>query len=142
MQTLNPGLKFSFDDMSSRLSGEFLRYFIASGMAFAVDFSTLYLLTNYAGIHYLASAAAGFILGLATVYLLSIRWVFSARRIKDSRHELIVFSVIGMGGLGINELGLYLMTEFLLLHYMTSKILVSFLVFSWNFGVRKLVLFR
>ena len=142
METLTAGLKTVFDDMTSRLSGEFVRYFIASGVAFVVDAGTLFLLTHFIGLHYLVSAAVGFILGLLTIYLLSVRWVFSTRRIHNKHHELMLFTVIGIGGLGVNELGMYFLTEILLLHYMFSKLLVSFLVFSWNFGVRKLILFR
>lgn len=142
METLAPSLKTVFDDLNSRLPGEFVRYFIASGVAFMVDAGTLFLLTHFLGIHYLVSAAAGFLLGLLTVYLLSIHWVFSSRRIRNPHHELVLFTIIGIGGLGVNELGMYFLTEKLLLHYMFSKLVVSFLVFSWNFGVRKLMLFR
>jgi putative flippase GtrA len=92
--------------------------------------------------HYLVSAALGFTLGLLTVYLLSIRWVFATRRIQNSHHELMLFTLIGIGGLGVNELGMYFLTEILLLHYMFSKLVVSFLVFTWNFGARKFMLFR
>ena len=124
------------------LSRELARYFIASGIALLVDAGTLYLLTEFAGVQYLISAAIGFTLGLGTIYILSIRWVFSKRRVKKSQHELIIFSLIGIGGLGINELGIYLLTDKLLLHFMLSKILTTGLVFSWNFGIRKLLLFR
>ena len=142
METLTAGLKTAFDDMASRLSGEFVRYFMASGMALVVDAGTLFLLTQFLGMHYLVSAALGFILGLLTVYLLSIRWVFATRRIRNQHHELMLFTLIGIGGLGVNELGMYFLTEILLLHYMFSKLVVSFLVFTWNFGARKLMLFR
>ena len=121
---------------------ELVRYFIASSIALLVDLGTLYLLTQFAGVHYLISAASGFILGLATIYIISIRWVFSKRRVKKTHHEVLIFTMIGIGGLGINELGIYLLTEKLLFHFMVSKILVTALVFSWNFGIRKLLLFR
>jgi len=124
------------------IDSELARYFIASGIALSIDAGTLYLLTKFAGVHYLLSAAIGFILGLGTIYILSIRWVFSKRRVKKSHHELFIFSMIGIGGLGINELGIYLLTDGLLLHFMVSKVLVACLVFAWNFGIRKLLLFR
>lgn len=124
------------------INSELARYFVASGIAFLVDAGTLYLLTQYAGVHYLVSAATGFILGLTTIYVVSVRWVFSKRKVKKTHHEFMIFSMIGIGGLGINELGLYLLTEKLLFHFMVSKLLVTALVFTWNFGIRKLLLFR
>jgi len=121
---------------------ELARYFIASGTALLVDAGTLYLLTRIAGVHYLVSAATGFMLGLATIYIASVRWVFSKRRVKNTHQEILIFTMIGIGGLGINELGIYLLTEKLLFHFMLSKLLVTTLVFTWNFGIRKLLLFR
>ena len=100
------------------------------------------LLTEVVGLHYLVSAAIGFMLGLVSVYLLSIHWVFTTRRVQKSHHEALIFAIIGFGGLGINELGLYLLTEALMLHYAVSKLLVTGLVFGWNFGIRKILLFR
>ena len=124
------------------VNSELARYFIASGIAFLVDVGTLHLFTQIAGLHYLVSAATGFVLGLCTIYVLSIRWVFSKRSVKNSHHELLIFSMIGIGGMGINELGIYLLTDKLLFHYLASKIVVTVFVFAWNFGIRKLLLFR
>ncbi|MCB1758887.1 MAG: GtrA family protein [Gammaproteobacteria bacterium] len=127
---------------SSIPENELLRYFLASGFALGVDYGTLLLLTEVVGLHYLVSAAIGFMLGLVSVYLLSIHWVFTTRRVQKSHHEALIFAIIGFGGLGINELGLYLLTEALMLHYAVSKLLVTGLVFGWNFGIRKILLFR
>jgi len=124
------------------INSELIRYFVSSGIALLVDVGTLYLLTSFVGVHYLVSAAIGFTLGLVTIYMLSIRWVFSKRRLKKTHHELFIFTLIGIGGLGINELGLFLLTDLLQFHFMISKLFVTGLVFSWNFGIRKLVLFR
>ena len=124
------------------ISNELVRYFIASGIALLVDVGTLYLLTELAGLHYLYSAAIGFIFGLTTVYILSVRWVFTKRRVKNTYHEALIFAMIGVGGLGVNEFGMFVLTDKLLFHFMVSKLLVTALVFTWNFGIRKLLLFR
>jgi putative flippase GtrA len=121
---------------------ELLRYLFASGIALVLDYGTLILLTELAGFHYLVSAAIGFTLGLISIYLLSIHWVFATRRVEKTHHEALIFAMIGLGGLAINELGLYLLTDALTLHYAVSKLLVTGLVFGWNFGIRKLLLFR
>lgn len=125
----------------SFLESEFHRYLLASGVAFGVDFGALYLLTSYAGLHYLQAAAAGFTLGLITVYLLSVTWVFKTRKFSDTRLEFIVFSLVGFGGLLLNELSMYVLTGILGLYYLGAKVLSVFVVFSWNFAVRKLMLF-
>ena len=142
MESVFPAFRATVDQLAGRIHLELVRYFVASAAALAVDVGSLYLLTEYAGVQYLVSAAIGFLLGLTTVYLLSVGWVFSTRRVDKTHHEMLIFALIGVIGLGINEAGLYLLTDFLAFHYMASKLLVSFMVFSWNFAARKLLLFR
>lgn len=117
------------------------RSLVAGGAAFVVDFSALFVFTHYVGLHYLVSAAIGFLLGLATMYSLSIRWVFSHRSVKDWRAELIIFTAIGLAGLGLNELIMWLATEKVGTHYLVSKPISTGIGFFFNFGLRKLLLF-
>lgn len=124
------------------LMAEFGRYFLASGVGLLVDFGLLFLLTEYAHFHYLVSATISFLVGLATVYYLSIRWVFTARRLPSAKAELLVFAFVGIVGLGLNNLGLWLLTELAGIYYLGSKVVVTGGVFLWNFSARKLLLFR
>jgi putative flippase GtrA len=125
----------------SYFPNEFLKYFFASGFSLAIDVGFLYLLTEIFSIHYLFSATISFSLGILSIYILSISWVFDKRRLSDNRIELLVFALIGIIGLGINALGLYLLTSLAGLYYLYSKALTTLLVFSWNFGARKIALF-
>ena len=120
---------------------EFLRYGAASALAFAADFATLVLLTEKAGVHYLASAAAGFGVGIVIAYVLSIRWVFSARRLANVAVESTIFLLIGVAGLVVNHFVMFGLTEIALLPYPISKIGSAGVVFSFNFWLRKSALF-
>ncbi len=121
---------------------QFFRYGIVGGLAFLFDFGILIALTELLKIHYLTSAAISFIIGLCVNYFLSITWVFSKRALENAKHEFLIFSIIGVLGLGINQLGLYILTDFLAFHYTLSKIFTAILVFMWNFITRKLILFQ
>ena len=121
---------------------QFIRYTVVGGLAFAVDFGSLFLLTDGFGIHYLASAAVAFILGLTVNYLLSVSWVFNLRALADKRKEFLIFAGIGLIGLGFNELFIWFFTEHVHFHYLISKACSTVLVFLWNFVARKYVLFR
>jgi len=127
---------------NDRLLVQLFRYTLVGGLAFLVDFGALYVLTEFGGLHYLASGALAFLLGLATNYLLSVRWVFSRRTFSNRWAELGLFSLVGLAGLGLNEIFLWLLTERIGLHYLASKIVTTVLVYLWNFGVRKAMLFR
>lgn len=123
------------------LTKQFLRYCIAGGIAYVIDFLTLYVLATYLHIHYLASATVGFCLGIVVVYLFSIRWIFENRTIADRRHEFTIFVLIGIAGLGINNLTMYLLTDGLGMHFMASKIAAAGLVLTFNFNARRHFLF-
>ena len=120
---------------------QLLRYGFVGGAAFLVDFGALWALTALAGLHYLASAALAFCAGLAVNYLLSVRWVFARRRLRNRAHELAVFAAVGVAGVGINELVMWLLTGVLGVHYLGSKMAAAVVVFVWNFAARKRLVF-
>lgn len=121
---------------------QFFRYFFVGGFAFLVDYGLLVLLTEVFGLHYLVSATISFIAGLVVNYLLSTSWIFRKSTLENKWAEFLIFAVIGVIGLGLNNLLLYLLTDKLHIHYMISKLITTALVMIWNFGARKIVLFN
>lgn len=121
---------------------QFFRYIFVGGVAFLVDFGSLYVLTDYVGIFYLISAAIAFILGLVINYLLSVNWVFNRRTLDNKTAEFSIFAIIGIVGLGLNELFIWFFTAELALFYLISKILAAIIILFWNFFARKLTLFK
>ena len=126
---------------SDKTSVQLLKYSFVGGIAYVVDFGSLYLLTDFIKINYLVSAAVAFLLGLLTNYFLSILFVFPTRTLKSRSTELLVFTIIGAVGLGLNELIIWGSTEGLGLHYLVSKVISTIVVFFWNFFARKKILF-
>ena len=137
--------KFSQDlvkDQTDRTKIQLFRYIFVGGIAFAVDFISLFVLTNYLGIYYLISAAIAFILGLFLNYFLSVKWVFKRRSVENRTFEFGVFAFIGIVGLGLNEVFIWFFTQDLQIYYLISKILASIIILFWNFFARKFILFR
>ena len=99
-------------------------------------------LTELYGLHYLISGAAGFVAGAGTAYIGSVCWVFAHRRLSKVSQEMTLFALIGVGGLGVNEVMLWSLTDLFALHYAVSKLAAAGVGFVFNFGVRKYVLFR
>ena len=121
---------------------QMFRYLQVAFVAFAVDFGSLWVFTEYAGQHYLVSNVPAFVLGVTTNYLLSIRWVFKSSAMSDRRAEVVIFVLIGVAGLGLNELFLHLFTRYAGLYYMLSKFISTGIVFFFNFFLRKFLLFN
>lgn len=137
-----PSLKTILKEKPDSLIGQLFRYAIVGGISFVVDYGSLWLLTEKAGLPYLWSAAIAFILGLICNYLLSTAWVFGESRIKNAWGEFLAFAIIGVIGLGLNELIMYACTDGLGFHYMLSKIVSTGIVFFWNFLARRFLVFK
>jgi putative flippase GtrA len=123
------------------LADEGMRYLAASALALAIDFGVYTGLIRLAGVHYLVSAPIGFALGLATVYALSVRWVFRQRRLADRRAEFALFAAIGLAGMALNQIIIYAAVAMMPGSYEIAKIISAGVVFCFNFISRKLLLF-
>lgn len=120
---------------------EFIRYFVASGGALGVDFG-LYRLGLHAGLAYPLAALIGFCAGAVFAYVASVFWVFETRSISRAGVEFGLFVAIGVAGLALTETILWLEIERLGMPALWSKAGAAGLVFFFNFGVRKMTLFR
>jgi putative flippase GtrA len=120
---------------------EWLRYLAAGLVALGVDFGIYVGLIRLAGVHYLIAAPLGFAFGLATVYLLSVRWVFGYRRLADRRAEFALFAVIGLAGMALNQGIIYAAVQWMPGAYEIAKLISAGMVFCFNFISRKLLLF-
>lgn len=129
-------------DETNKTLIQMFRYLFVGGAAFIVDFISLFILTDFFGIYYLISAAIAFILGLIANYFLSIGWVFNKRKLSKRHIEFGVFALIGIVGLGLNEVFIWFLTEDLQIYYLMSKIFAAVIILFWNFFARKYVLFR
>lgn len=141
---MKPGHLFKrlFYGTTDRLLVQFVRYFFVGGFAFVVDFGLLYILTEYAGLHYLLSATLSFISGLLVNYIISCIWVFSNSKFKNRLVEFLFFAAIGVVGLLLNDVLIWLFTDCIGTHYMFSKIVAAAIVYLWNFFARKYLVFR
>jgi len=134
--------KALFTEKTESTVVQLFRYTFVGGLAFIVDFGTLFILTEYLNLFYLISAGIAFILGLITNYALSVNWVFSNRTLESKGMEFFLFTVIGLIGLGLNELLLWTLTDLLSIYYLFSKIITAIIIYLWNFFARKYLLFN
>lgn len=135
-------IKEVFSGRSDSVKVQVLRYGIAGLTAAAIDTGLLALLTELFGERLLLLwTAIAFAAGLATTYLMSINWVFS-NRTMGQKAELLIFIVIGLIGLGLTELLVWVFAIQLDWHYLLAKITAATTVFIWNFSAKKLLLFR
>ncbi len=135
-------LKLLFIKKTNNTAIQFLRYLFVGSFGFGVDFTALYLLTDFFHIYYLISAAFSFMLGVTTIYFLSTKWIFGNSLLKNKHVEFSIFTAIGLVGLVLTAISMFLLTEKLKIYYLYSKIITAMFVFMWNFFGRKMFLFK
>jgi len=130
-----------FNKLTQGIAGEICRYTVVGGGAFLLDFSLLYLLTEWVGFYYLISATFAFLGGIFFNYFLSTQWVFKYRRYSSKKVEFFIFLVVGLGGVILTDLGLFVITPLMNGNYLAAKIPTVGGVYFWNFFMRRQLLF-
>ena len=124
-----------------RLLTEVGGYGLASAAALAVDTSVLYAFVHFAGWHYLAASVMGFAAGAAVAYLLSIRFVFRFRQLRNPSLEFASFVALGLVGLLVNAAALFIAISAVGLGLITAKLFAAGCTFAANFTMRRQLLF-
>ena len=132
-----------FKESTGNIWVQLMRYGISGFSATVVDFLLLTILTEAFGENLLLVwTAIAFVSGLAVTYILSTHWVFDSRRFNSRAAEATIFLLIGVVGLGLTELLMWLFVHKLDMFYLLAKLISSVLVFAWNFSAKKFILFR
>jgi len=116
------------------------QYLVVAVVAFAVDFG-LYMGLVGAGASPLAAAPFGFLGDLLCNYLLATQYVFTQRRLRSRSVEFFYYGIIGLLGLGLNEIIIAMFYEWLHQSASVSKLIAAGIVFGFNFSARRAVLF-
>ena len=141
-------MQISLRDNERKIINQFISYFCVGGVAAIVEWIAFALFANVMGINYLVATCAAFVFSTTTNWFLGKKWTFkdsSAYKGKEGQELALVFLVSGIGLLF--NLGLmYLFVSVLGLaspaQKTFSKIAATGIVFSWNFLIRKLVIYR
>jgi putative flippase GtrA len=118
------------------------RYLLVSMIALVSDVATFSVVLRILGCTLVWAATTGFVVGVAVAYFLSILWVFETRvMIGRPFREFVVFFLIGVLGLGITNVVLWLGVQKMGWPPEIMKLLAAVFTFFSNFSVRKALLF-
>lgn len=119
---------------------QIIKFGMVGALCFLIDYGLMILLTEIFHVYYLISCMISFTVSVVVNYLLSMRFVFLSKEDMDKRMEFLLFVVLSLIGLGLNQLLMWLLVDKGGLHYMLSKIVVTVIVMVYNFVTRKLLL--
>ena len=120
-----------------KLIAQFMKFGVVGFLAFIIDYGLLALLTEVFSVNYLVSATISFIASVVFNYVASMRYVFTHKEDMSRRREFIIFVVLSVIGLIINNALMWAGVELLHVHYLIVKIVATAVVMVWNFVTRK-----
>lgn len=123
-----------------KLIAQIFKFCVVGGTAFLIDYGVMIALTELCGINYLISSGISFVVSVIYNYILSVRWVFEVDENGDKRKEFVIFIVLSLIGLGLNQLLMWVFVSMIHIFYMVAKIIVTAIVMLYNFITRKLFL--
>jgi putative flippase GtrA len=118
------------------------RFLFVGTLSFLIDFSILWFCTDILKIYYIISATIAFIFSVIINYLLSTFWVFHKSKLDSKLNEFGIFVLLSGVGLILNDVFLYVFTDFFHVYYLFSKVIATGIVMFWNFISRKKILFH
>lgn len=125
-----------------KLMEQMIRFGIVGVLAFVIDYTVLLVLTEVAGIHYLVSSAIAFLVSVIFNYIMSVTFVFETDKTRGKGAQFCLFALMSGGGLGINQVMMWLLSDWMFIPYQLSKVLTTGVVMVYNFVTRKLFLER
>lgn len=123
-----------------KLIEQILKFGVVGIIATVIDFGVLYVLSQPLGMDPVISAGISFCVSLVFNYVASMRYVFTHREDMSRSREFVIFLVLSLIGLAINEAVMAAGVAVLgssALAVMGTKVLATAIVMVWNFVSRK-----
>lgn len=123
-----------------KLIEQIMKFGIVGFFCFFIDYFGFFAAKEFLGINYLLSNGISFSVSVIINYILSVKFVFDTKQDSNKVKEFIVFVVLSLIGLGINEIIMWFTVEKLSIYDMFAKIIATAIVMVYNFITRKLFL--
>lgn len=119
----------------------YIKYLISGSTGALINLSTLYILTEFAGLHYMMSAVIAFFVSLSVSFNLQKRWTFRNGDTKVAR-QVSVYLIITFSNLLLNMLFLYILADIFHVWYMLAQVLIYGFIAVYSFVLYRVVVFK
>lgn len=118
---------------------QLIKFAIVGVIAAFVDVGVLVALKELLNADVLFASAISFCISVTVNYLLSMTFVFKSKK-QSKLREFIIFVLLSIGGLGLNQLILWVGVKFTSVYYLVIKLFAMVIVPVYNFITRKIFL--
>lgn len=117
------------------------KYSFFSVIATIIDIISLYILTEFIGVFYLISVKISYFFGMMVAFFGNKKYTFKKTN-KKSYHQFIDFLVISIIDLCLHVIFVKLLTEYLGMWYIFSKIITVIIIFIGKYFMHKKIAFK
>ena len=121
-----------------KLIEQMIKFGFVGFLCFFIDWGIMVFLTEVFGINPLISSTISFTVSVTVNYILSVTFVFETDKNANKVSQFVIFVLLSIVGLGVNELCMWLGTDLLGIHYMITKVGATAVVMVYNFITRKI----
>ena len=117
-------------------------YLIVGGLATIVEWAGFWLFSEKLSIEYLLATALAFAISTFANWLFGRLLVFRGKQQQSLLREILSVYLASIVGLLLNLLIMFLLVQLLGVEKMIAKMAATVLVFTYNYLVRKLIIYR
>ena len=121
-----------------KLIEQLIKFGFVGFLCFFIDWGIMVFLTEVFGINPLISSGISFTVSVTVNYILSITFVFETDKNANKGSQFVIFVLLSIVGLGVNEVCMWLGTDILGIYYMLTKVGATAVVMVYNFITRKI----
>ena len=118
---------------------QLFKFGIVGVIALLIDVGVLLILREIFNMDVLIASGISFCVSVTANYILSMLFVFESKDNNKAR-EFLIFVILSIGGLLLNQLIMWLGTDIFAIYYMWVKIFALLFVPIYNFVTRKIFL--
>ena len=122
--------------------GGLFGYLIVGGLATIVEWAGFWLFSEKLSIEYLLATALAFAISTFANWLFGRLLVFRGKQQQSLLREILSVYLASIVGLLLNLLIMFLLVQLLGVENMIAKMAATVLVFTYNYLVRKLIIYR
>ena len=122
------------------LTVQFAKFGIVGVIAFCIDYGLFLLMTYVFGVNYLVASAISFSISTVFNFAASMRYVFAGKEGQTRTQQFVIFFVLSLMGLGLNQLILWISVDMLVWLAWIGKLVATAIVMVFNFITRKIFL--
>lgn len=122
------------------LTVQFAKFGVVGVIAFCIDYGLFLLMTYAFGVNYLVASAISFTISTIFNFMASMRYVFAGKKGQTRTQQFVIFFVLSVIGLGVNQLILWVCVDMLAWLAWIGKLVATAIVMILNFITRKIFL--